>query len=300
MEIGLTMTQRGPSAQRETILAEARLAEELGYDSLWVGDHVVLPWRVESPYPYTATGEYPFAPELPHLEALTLLTFLAGCTERPLLGVSVLVVPQRNPVLTAKVLASLDVLSGGRLILGVGAGWLREEFEALDMPFDQRGARTNEFVELMKVLWTQDHPRFQGRFYRLGDVAFYPKPLQKPHIPLWVGGEAEATLRRTAMLGDSYHVVDFGHEPFENTVERYRRVQALTKEYGRDPGSVSFTLCTLANFSREDVPTMVRRFQRYREAGVIHARIDFRAGSPEETMGGLRRFAREVRPALAG
>ncbi|MFQ5879248.1 MAG: LLM class flavin-dependent oxidoreductase, partial [Dehalococcoidia bacterium] len=138
MEIGFQVTQRGPGADREIILELARLGEELGYDSLWVGDHVVIPRQVESPYPYTTTHQHPFALDLSYLEALTVLSFLAACTRRPRLGVSVLIVPQRNPVLTAKVLASLDALSQGRIIFGVGAGWLREEFEALDMPFEKR------------------------------------------------------------------------------------------------------------------------------------------------------------------
>ncbi|MFQ5880626.1 MAG: LLM class flavin-dependent oxidoreductase, partial [Dehalococcoidia bacterium] len=162
------------------------------------------------------------------------------------------------------------------------------------------GARTNEFLRVMKALWTQDHPDFRGRFYTVGDVAFYPKPLQKPYIPLWIGGEAMGSLRRAAMLGDSYHAVDFGHEPFGNLVERYQRVQELTKEYGRDPDSVSFSLRTLVNFASEDVASVIRRFQAYQEAGAVHTMIDFRSRSPEEAKESVRRFAHEVRPALAG
>ena len=299
MKVGFELTQRGADANPDAILELAQLGEDLGYDSLWANDHVVIPREVRTPYPYGATGRHPFAQDVPYLEGLTVLAFVAGWTRRLGLGISVLILPQRNPVLAAKVAASLDVLSKGRLILGVGSGWLAEEFEALDMPFAQRGARTDEFLRVMKALWTEDHPRFQGRFYTLEDVIFYPKPVQKPHMPLWIGGEANGALRRAAALGDSYHPADRGLEPFEKVAERYKRVQELARGYGRDPSSIEFTLRTTVNFARDGVPAVVRRFQEYRQAGVAHVLASFQPATLEAVREGMTLFAREVRPALA-
>lgn len=299
MEIGFEVTQRGPGASPEAILEQARLGEELGYDSLWVNDHVVIPREVQTPYLYSPTGRHPFSPDELYLEGLTLLSFLAACTRKPKLGISVLILPQRNPVLAAKVLATLDFLSGGRVIFGVGTGWLKEEFEALDMPFAERGARTDEFLRLMKALWTDDHPRFEGRYYRLAEVGFYPKPVQRPHLPIWVGGDVLRALRRAAALGDSYHPADRGQEPFANIEARYQRVRELAAGYGRPPDAVSFTLRTAVNFAKEDTASVVRRFRQYQEAGVAHAMINFQSLRPEDILESSRRFAREVRPALA-
>src|SRR3990170_813658 len=158
MEIGLHLPHVGPLATREGITAFAGLAEEHGCDSLWVSDHVVVPRGLGSRYPYSREGAFPVPPDVPFHEPIATLLFVAGVTQRAKLGTTVLVVPMRNPVVTAKQLATLDVLSNGRLVLGVGAGWMQEEFEALGVPFEGRGARAREYIRLYKALWTEDNP----------------------------------------------------------------------------------------------------------------------------------------------
>ena len=163
--------------------------EALGFHSLWLADHIVIPRQVRSPYPYAADRASPFDPDQPFYEPLSVLNFLAGCTEKVRLGMHVLIVPYRPAVYTAKILASIDALSGGRLIVGVGTGWMEEEFKALGLStFRQRGAVTNEYLQAYKELWTKDDPLFRGTYVQFSGVGFQPKPMQQPHPPIWVGG----------------------------------------------------------------------------------------------------------------
>src|SRR5579884_792331 len=149
MQFGMHLPHLGRSASRDVLRGFARAAEETGFDSLWVSDHVIVPRRLSSRYPYNETGEFPFRADAPFLDPIATLLFIAGCTERVKLGTAVLIVPYRNPVVQAKELATLDFVSGGRLILGIGTGWMAEEFEALDVPFAHRGSRTNEYLRLI-------------------------------------------------------------------------------------------------------------------------------------------------------
>src|SRR6516162_10244142 len=206
MRYGFYLPTRGPTATRDGILALAREGERLGFNSAMIADHIVLPVESQSTYPYTLDGKHPSAGDA--LETFSILGVVAGATERLRLVTSVLVLPYRNPVLTAKMAASLDVLSGGRLTLGVGAGWLQEEFEALNSPaFTARGAVTDEWIAIFKQLWSQSPASFDGRFYRYTEIRCEPFPVQKPHPPIWVGGHSRAALRRTARHGDGWHPV---------------------------------------------------------------------------------------------
>ena len=206
MRYGFYLPTRGPTATRGGILALAREGERLGLHSAMIADHIVLPVESQSTYPYTLDGKHPSASDA--LETFAILGVVAGATERLRLVTSVLVLPYRNPVLTAKMVASLDVLSGGRITLGVGAGWLKEEFEALNSPsFNARGAVTDEWITIFKQLWSQSPASFKGRFYQYSDIRCEPLPLQKPHPPIWVGGHSRAALRRTARHGDGWHPV---------------------------------------------------------------------------------------------
>jgi len=203
---GFQVLNSGPLATREHVLAAAQKAETLGYDALVVTDHVVIPRRIESRYPYNATGRIAVPPDADYLEPLSMLCFLAGATSRIRFGPSVLVLPYRNPVLTAKMLATIDVLSGGRLLVGVGVGWMAEEFEVLQAPpFAARGAVSDEWLEIFVKLWTEDNPVHEGRFYRVGDIGCFPKPVQKPHPPIFVGGNSRPAIRRAAKYGQSWH-----------------------------------------------------------------------------------------------
>src|SRR5262249_41009347 len=226
----------GPTATRDGILALAREGERLGFHSAMIADHIVLPVESQSTYPYTLDGKHPSAGDA--LETFSILGVVAGATERLRLVTSVLVLPYRNPVLTAKVAASLDVLSGGRLTLGIGAGWLREEFEALHSPaFNARGAVTDEWITIFKQLWSQSPASFNGRFYRYTDIRCEPFPVQKPHPPIWVGGHSRAALRRTARHGDGWHpvgAVAASPLPPQEMRTHLNTLRRLTQAAGRD------------------------------------------------------------------
>ena len=238
MKYGFTVPIRGSLATPERISLMAKRGEDLGYDALFKGDHIVIPRRIESPYPYTEGGEFPGGPRGGTLDMLTLLAFLAAQTRTIRLVTSVIIVPFRNPLAAAKALASLDVLSQGRLVVGVGAGWLREEFEVLDLPpFQERGAVTDEYIRAFKELWTSDDPSFEGKYCRFDNISFMPKPVQKPHPPIWVGGESRPALRRTAELADGWYPWGSNHTYPMGTPEQLaagiERLGSYAQRFGR-------------------------------------------------------------------
>lgn len=187
MKIGCHLPMFGPVGTRENVLTFARRMESLGYDSLWASDHVVIPHRIESRYPYSPAGQFPLAPEVPFLEPLTTLALVAGVTERVLLGTSILVLPHRNPVLAAKMAATLDHLSGGRVVLGVGVGWMREEIELLGGNYDRRGAWSDEAIAVMRACWRDTRTSHHGEFFSFDDIGVFPKPT-RGDIPILIGG----------------------------------------------------------------------------------------------------------------
>ena len=190
----------------EKLLQFVKSAESLGFHSIWASDHVVLPIEKTSLYPYTDDGSFTASPEDPQLDALILLSFLASHTKKIKMGTSVLIAPYRNPILQAKMLASLDVLTDGRVICGLGVGWWKEEFAALQAPFEDRGIATDEYIQIFKTLWHENKPQFSGKTYHFSDIAFFPKPIQKPNgIPIWVGGHTKRAIRRTVKYGDAWH-----------------------------------------------------------------------------------------------
>ena len=208
MHFGVSLPGRGPLATPDALTKLAEKADALRYASLFVTDHVVIPTSNNSTYPYSPTGRFAGDWTNGYLEPIALMGVLAGLTSRVKLGTSVLVVPYRNPVVTAKMLATIDVLSRGRVTVGVGVGWLREEFQALGAPdFDRRGAVGDEYLRIFKTLWTQDPASFRGEFYRFDAIRCLPHPTQKPHPPIWIGGHSKAALRRVARLGDGWHPV---------------------------------------------------------------------------------------------
>ena len=243
MQIGFSLPTRGPLSTPENLALLARRGEEMGFDIISISDHVVIPRDIGSRYPYSASGEFSGDPSGSCLEQLTMLTYIAASTKRVRLLTSVIIVPQRPPVLTAKQLASLDVLSNGRLIVGVGAGWMREEFEALGAPsFDERGAVTDEYLHAFKELWTNEEPEFDGQYVHFGNIAFAPKPAQQPHPPIWVGGESAAALRRTARLGDAWYPIGSNPRHPLETVEQLSaaiaRLRTFAEEVGRDASAI--------------------------------------------------------------
>lgn len=204
MRFGLFTPAANPFATPELLRRLGREADERGIDSLWFPEHVVLFDEYESSYPYAADGRIPTPPDSGILDPLDVISFMAGCTDRVRLGTGICLLPQRAPVYTAKEVATADWLSGGRVDFGIGVGWLREEFEVLGIPFEQRGRRADESIRLLKTLWTEEVPSFEGDFFSVRACRQDPKPVQDPHPPILVGGESDAALRRAANLGDGW------------------------------------------------------------------------------------------------
>ncbi|MDA1349626.1 MAG: TIGR03619 family F420-dependent LLM class oxidoreductase, partial [Chloroflexi bacterium] len=243
MKYGFNLPTQGPMATPENLANLVRSGEEMGFDVASVSDHVVIPKSINSRYPYTESGE--FAGRVPGecLDQLATLSFIAGQTSKVRLLTSVMVLPHRSPVLTAKMLASIDVLSNGRLTVGCGVGWMREEFEALGAPpFDERGAVGDEYIALFKEMWTSDAPAFSGKYVSVSDVSFLPKPVPKPHPPIWGGGESPPALRRAARFADAWYPI--GNNPrypvgtVEQLAEYLSRLRTYVEEAGRDPSEV--------------------------------------------------------------
>ena len=240
---GFYLPTRGHTASPEALETLVQRGESLGFASVMIADHLVFPVTIKSRYPYTVSGDFPGKGDV--LDQLSLMAFVAAKTTRLRLVTSVMIVPYRNPVLTAKALATIDVLSKGRVTLGVGVGWMREEFEALGAPdFDRRGAVTDEYLRILKTLWTESPASFSGRFYRFDALHCRPQPVQKPHPPIWVGGHSKAALRRAARLGDGWHpvganaAVPLPPSELRLLVEELHR---LTAAEGRDPKSLTIS-----------------------------------------------------------
>ena len=243
MKYGFSIPNRGPNASPENLATLVGKAEEWGYHCGSTGDHIVVPANIGSRYPYTEGGEFPGSSSGESMEQITLLAYLAGITQKLQLVTGVIIVPHRNPLLAAKALATLDVLSHGRLVVGIGAGWMKEEFQALDLPpFEERGAVTDEYIRAFKELWSSDNPTFEGKYCRFSDISFLPKPVQKPHPPIWVGGESPRAIRRTAELADGWYPIgsnpDFPMGTPDQLAAGIKRLASRATRAGRDPSEI--------------------------------------------------------------
>ncbi len=223
MDYGVTLPTAGPLAAPDALTAVATRAEALGYTSVWVTDHIAMPLTIQSPYPYTASRRPPWDPSIPYLDAFTALTWAAAVTRRVLLGTSVLVLPMRPPLAVAKTAGTLDYLSGGRVILGIGAGWMAEEFELLGQAFGDRGRRTVEAVRVLKACWSGDPVSFTGASYQFAPFAMAPKPRQGARLPVLGGGESDAALRRVAEVCDGWHPLGLDPDAFGTARARLER-----------------------------------------------------------------------------
>jgi len=251
MQIGCSAPTSGPLIGPDSLLRIATEAEALGFDYVTVSDHVMIPTSIASRYPYSDSGEFPSGAAAERLEQLTAAAFIAAATTKLRIVTSVMVVPHRPAVLTAKILATLDYLSKGRLTLGIGAGWCEEEFVAIGAPpFAERGAVTDEWMMVCKELWTSDQPRFDGKYVQFKDVLFPPKPVQNP-IPIWVGGESGPAMRRTAAYGDAWYPIGTNPQFPMDTLDRFSagvaKLRGLTAKAGRDPASVGLTYRVSSN-----------------------------------------------------
>jgi probable F420-dependent oxidoreductase len=259
MDVGVFVPLGNGNASPEILRAVGRNVEERGFESIWVPEHVVLFEDYASAYPYSPDGRFPGGADSGMLEPLTALTYLAAVTDRVRLGTGICLVPQRNPVYTAKQVTDLDNLSGGRVDFGVGVGWLREEFEALAMPFEKRGQRTDEHLAVMKSLWTEETSEFHGELYDLPACSMYPKPVQAPHPPIHVGGESDAAMRRVARLGQGWF--SFNRLPGD-LAEPLRRLDTILAEHDRSRADVVITASPYFN------PVTPEMVEQYAEAGV--------------------------------
>jgi len=314
LTIGCTLPAQSVASEPAALAGLAQAAEDLGYDSLWLPDHVVIPERIASSYPYSPDGRFPTPATQPYLEPLAGLTYLSGVTKRVRLGTHVLILPYRHPLLTAKMVATLDIVSGGRVDLGIGVGWMREEFLALGLEervFTRRGTATDEQLRILKTVWTEDVASFEGEFYRFDRLGALPHPLQKPYPPIWVGGHSPAALRRTARYGDGWLPIG-GRPPADLPPEAIKAgwatIQAEAERVGRDPTKLQLCFSTSVNFGPADVPRrpfsgspeqIIADFDSYRQVGVDSFLVGFGARPLAEYEQRLRQFAAEVRPALA-
>ena len=304
MEFGVHLPHLGRQASGAVLRDFAREAEALGFASAWASDHIAWPTAIASRYPYSEHGDFPVPAGMPWLDPLGTLLFTAACTERIRLGTTVLILGYRPPVQTAKLLATLDALSGGRTILGVGVGWMQEEFDALGMPFDHRGARADEQLEIFEALFSQERPAYEGRFYRFPELGFQPKPPQG-HIPVWVGGSSEPAFRRAARYGDGFHAA---FTPAAELAEQWARVRQLCEQQDRDPATVELSARVYldpAGAARADVSVaggteqMLGQIEAYAAIGVSHLLLDITApGGVAGRTEAMRRFATEVMPRV--
>ncbi len=304
MRFGFYLPEVGPAATPDNLVTIAQRGDALGYYCLVFGDHLLVPRQSNSYYPFSVDGVNRASPTGEYYEQLTLLTFLAGVTQSIRLVPSVMIVPHRRPIHTAKILATMDVLSKGRIILGVGVGWNREEFEALDLPpFEERGAVTDEYLRVFQELWRSEHPTFAGQYSRFSDFIFLPKPVQQPRIPIWVGGNSKRAIRRAAELGDAWHPIGaIPASPFEPD-EMAACIQYLAdsaRAYGRDPQSIEVAMKVplydpgqggaRRRFSG-DAEAIAADIRLYRDLGVKVLIFDARGSSLDDSLERLERYA---------
>jgi len=243
MKFGFNAPTAGPLCGAADITRIAIAGESLGYDYLTFSDHVVIPKDISTKYPYSDTGEFPSGAGGARHEQLIEVAYIAAKTTRIRLVTSVMVVPHRPALLAAKQLSTIDVLSGGRLTLGIGAGWLKEEIEALGSPYAERGAVTDEYLAAFRELWTAKSPSFAGKYVAFDNFDFEPKPIQQPGPPIWVGGESGPALRRTARIGDAWYPIgtnpSFPLDSLKRLDAGIAKLRKLTTEAGRDPAAVT-------------------------------------------------------------
>jgi probable F420-dependent oxidoreductase len=305
MKVGCHLPMFGPIGTRHNVLTFARRLEALGYDSLWASDHVVIPHRIASRYPYSPTGQFPLGPEVPFLEPLTTLAVVAGVTQRVALGTSILVLPHRNPVLAAKMAATLDHLSEGRLVLGVGVGWMREEIELLGGSYDRRGAWSDEALAVMRACWRQTRTAHRGEFFSFDDIGVFPKPT-RGDIPVLIGGHTPRALRRVVELGDGWHAAFITPEALKTDIGRLREECARRKRpFER------LTISVRAGLSLRDAPLgpdrrplqgsreqVIADLRAYRELGVESVLLEARYRDLDDIISIYETFARDIRPQI--
>ena len=292
MRYGVAIPQSNQFATPDAIRTIARAVEDLGFDSLWVSDHII----VQSGSTYI--------PEMMD-EPLATLAFIAAETSHVTLGTSVLIVPYRDPVFTAKFLSTVDYLSNGRLVVGVGAGWLEPEFQALGVPFNERGPRTDEYLRVFRNLWETETSSFAGRWKQYSDMRMFPKaaPSRRGTIPIWGGGNGKASIRRAGELGDGWHPINLAPAEFATLTADYR---AQCAHFGKEPGPICLRHMPGGRTRpgggewplSGDAAQQAADLRAYAAAGLDEFMLSLPARSMDDLVGALRRFMREVTPRV--
>jgi probable F420-dependent oxidoreductase len=312
MQFGFGAPVSGPLSGPRDLAKIVTEGEAIGYDYCTISDHVAIPRDMEKKYPYSDTGEFPGRAGGDRHEQLTAVTFVAAKTSKLRLVTSVTVVPHRPPVLTAKIIATIDVLSEGRFTWGIGVGWCKEEFEAIGTePFEERGAVTDETIAVCRELWRNENPSFSGKYANFSNIFFQPRPVQQ-RVPVWVGGESGPAMRRTARLGDAWYPIGSNNRHLLDTLPRFSagvaRLKRLAAEAGRDPAGIG--LCYRVKRYGEAVPErasdggrrlfsggtadIIGDFRALRALGVGAIDIDFERPDADASLAEMRRFHEQV------
>lgn len=288
MKFGVALPNYGANAGKRQILEVAKAADELGYFSVWVADRLIVPEPPNQPWSKVNQAVY---------EPIVTLSFLSSVTERVKLGTSILVLPFRNPLVIARQVTTLDILSGGRLILGVGVGWMEEEFQAAGVRMKERGVRTDEIIRLLRDLWKKPRPSFKGRFTEFTQIRFEPKP-SRHRIPIWIGGNSATALRRVAKLGDGWLPV--GCMRFQEIGEKIEFLRKKANEYGRSESEIEISSPYLHPYGEggKSIRLIKKDLEKYARLGVSHFTPSFIYHTTEELIDQMGLFASEVIPCF--
>jgi probable F420-dependent oxidoreductase len=306
MRYGMSIVVRGDSATPETFDRMAEQAEAIGLDTLWASDHLIMPALRVSRYPGRPDGQLPDGWKRTYYQPFSVLNYLAARTRTVRLGTSVLILPMRNPIEVAAQVAELDRLSRGRVNFGVGVGWFQEEFEALGYSFKDRGARANEGLGIIKALWTQEVTTVDGPTYRFTGARMGPKPVQRPHPPIYIGGNTPAAIRRAARHGDAWH-------PFKVTPSGLAELRPALREALEAEGrsATDFPIAPKVALTFQDTPPregqaategrpqdVIDGLRRFRDAGATELCFDIMTETLDVALSTMERFANEVRPKV--
>lgn len=283
MKLGLMFANSGPFANPQLMAHLAQVAERFGFESIWTVEHVVIPQNYQSPYPYSPSGKIPGSEDVPIPDPLLPLAYAAAITKTLRLGTGVMILPQRHPLYVAKEVATLDVLSNGRVILGIGSGWLKEEFDSLGLDFHQRGARTDEAIKSLRALWSPEAASsFHGKHFSFGPVKCFPKPVQKDGVPIVIGGHSPAAAKRAGRYGNGFFPAIA--EP-DKLKELFAMMSAEAKKAGRDPKQIELSCMGRAK---------VDALKTLQDIGVERVVVPPPAYDPEGITRGLEKIANEV------
>jgi probable F420-dependent oxidoreductase len=284
LHFGIRILNYGRDANREGLIRQAEVTDEEGYYSLWVAERLLVPYPPNQPWSRGSPSCY---------EVISLLSYVAALTDRVKLGTFVLLAPLRNPIVLAKQVATLDVLSRGRVILGLGLGWMKEEFKVSNVPLRERGSRTDEAIQFLREVWRKDKDtvQFDGRFTKLGPTLFDPKPRQD-RVPIWIGGESVAALRRTGRLGDGW-LSNTWKQParFKKGVDQIR---SEAETAGRSIDDITISCKLVLRDIRTERASAIRKIERLQAAGVAHIIADFEHESASDYSRKIKSFSREI------